>query len=708
MSGRRPATQVLRALGLLTAEVQQWLSDEEVVTLDDLAMSFTSAQRVMDEAPFMTEAWAAAAARQSEAWRGKAGLKVLLQGLREAGRAIAGRAPAGAKSSVKSKLPRRTGKPRAKPVVKAKAVDKATRTKAAVAAVELSLSWAPSAGLAQGLKQDDPLLDVVRDVHTHKLSLFEAKGVWGAINNWKAWDEHLSQYPRAKEPAARRVLLASFIQSRPAATGPLASWNKFDFTKRHMKADIPLEDVPKPAKGAGPDGAVKQNTQAVAMPPEYLMAYEEALQRMVAANDWRRGPLACSLQVAYALIRPVHMGRSCFTHKSKVSFWLEAYRGKGKREGARRAFAYAMPRWGLTNFDVAQVIYDIWEHWSHKAGYPLDYIIMDPETGTQMESNHLQAVMRTVAEGFIGDPTQLKLIQPYSNRRFGGTLTSITETPPKDIVDYGGWAGVPDLAKITTEASEVLVAWKRSMPHLYCDTRSEHEERQKLLHLSMLRFLVVELCRQEGRTTPVTWEAIQRVSVTFGSEGKTLTVVRQLALEEVAKDLKDVVVEEVYGTTTPRRRQFFVQSRGKVLPLRTVQRTLRKRAKAKPAPAPIPTPGTPFFIEPVVEPIKSPGRGDEVLQEVSEAIEGDEQPTGQAAAEPATASPVPAEWVCTLGSIYIHRITVGEQGIFTECKWRKGPSQRKPINPDRIIWRGAAEAARTVGIPPCPDRACAL
>ena len=148
------------------------------------------------------------------------------------------------------------------------------------------------AGLAQGLKQDDPLLDVVRDVHTHKLSLFEAKGVWGAINNWKAWDEHLSQYPRAKEPAARRVLLASFIQSRPAATGPLASWNKFDFTKRHMKADIPLEDVPEPAKGAGPDGAVKQNTQAVAMPPEYLMAYEEALQRMVAANDWRRGPLA--------------------------------------------------------------------------------------------------------------------------------------------------------------------------------------------------------------------------------------------------------------------------------------------------------------------------------------------------------------------------------------------------------------------------------
>ena len=77
--------------------------------------------------------------------------------------------------------------------------------------------------------------------------------------------------------------------------------------------------------------------------------------------------------------------------------------------------------------------------------------------------------MRTVAETFMPDPERVALVQPYSNQRFDGTLCSVTNTPPKDIVAYGGWAGVPELAKVVTEASGVLSAWKKSMPHLYCE-----------------------------------------------------------------------------------------------------------------------------------------------------------------------------------------------------------------------------------------------
>ena len=125
-----------------------------------------------------------------------------------------------------------------------------------------------------------------------------------------------------------------------------------------------------------------------------------------------------------------------------------------------------------------------------------------------MQSRHVQAVMRSVAAAFLPKVAQCTYIQPYSNRRFGGTLCGIVKTPPTDAVDYGGWAGVPELAKVATEASDVLMAWKRSMPHLYSDRRAENEEIQKLLHVSMLKQLVARLCDNSGEPRPASWEAV--------------------------------------------------------------------------------------------------------------------------------------------------------------------------------------------------------
>ena len=590
-------------------------------------------------------------------------------------------------------------------MVKAKDLDKKARIKPAKAAVQLSLTWAPVAGLAQGLLPDDPLMPMVREVRLGRLSLFEPTGVWEAINNWRAWEAYLANHPTNDAPAAHRVMLAGFVQGHSAATGPLVAWNKFDFVKRHLKADIPLADVAKPAKGPGSDGVVRQNQQAVAMPPEFLMAYETALERMVAASDWRRGPLAVSLEVAYALVRLVHMGRSQFTHMSDVSFWLAAYRGKGKREGARRAFTWAMLRLGLTNFDVGKVIYDIWLHWSKSKGFALDYVAMGPETGTKMESHHVQAVMRSVAEGFLVGPKQASLVQPCSNRRFG-------------------WAGVPHLAKITTDASAVLTAWKRSMPHLYCYTRSEDEERQKLLHLAMLRLLAVELSAVEGPKAPATWEAIRRVSVAEVKGGRVMAVVRKAALTEVAQDLKGTTLEDFFGTTAPPRRQFTVTFLRQKVAVRKFLARKQQRSEVKQerpslqiplgvsvgeeATLPIASPGAPLALPQQIEAGASPGRGtaptseEEVATEVLTAVGTGDQGTAEA---PQGAQQTP-EWVCSIRSKYLRQVTLTQEGLFTACRWRKGPSQRKPINPDRILWRGDAEGAKTAGIHLCPDAAC--
>ncbi len=440
----------LREHGLDTEEVLSWIAQEELEYVDDLAHAFRSAEHIREEAPYMLEPWMAAALRKTEAWRRTTDFAEVQKQLKAASDAIGATCVGKKTPKVCSAGSRKAGcRPRPKPIAKAAAVDAQKRGAAARAAVELSITWAPRAGLAKGLAKDDPLLRMIREVHVERLAAFEPKGVWTALNNWKCWEEYHVKYATRHIEAETAILLAAFITGKQAATGPLAAWNQFDWARRHLKADIPLESVAKPPK-KGKEGVVRENQQAVAMPPEFLLAHEDALEKMVKANDWRRVPVAASLEIAYSLVRIVHLGRSAFTHESAITYWLEAFRGKGKRQGARRAYTWAMIRHGLSGYDVAKVLYDVWFEWSEAVGYPLDYVVMDLESGVKLESSHIQGVMRTVAETFMPEPKQSRMIQPYSNRRFGGTLCSITKTPPTDIMACGDWAGVPELAKVVT------------------------------------------------------------------------------------------------------------------------------------------------------------------------------------------------------------------------------------------------------------------
>ena len=191
------------------------------------------------------------------------------------------------------------------------------------------------------------------------------------------------------------------------------------------------------------------------------------------------------------------------------------------------------------------------------------------------------------------------------------------------------------------------------MPHLYCDSRSENEERQKLLHLAMLRLLVVELGEAEGDRTPATWEAIRRVSVTLAAGGRVMVAVRKAALLEVARDLKGVTLDEVFGTTAPPRRQFTVTFvRQKVVVMRHLakQKGLQA-AKLQRQPSQV-TPSGESVVVGVALPIAlpcdaveqpsapeqsaQPGRGDALKQErdepEAEKAEGDAESQGPAAA----------------------------------------------------------------------------
>ena len=206
------------------------------------------------------------------------------------------------------------------------------------------------------------------------------------------------------------------------------------------------------------------------------------------------------------------MSRSSFISQSPVAFGLEAFRGKGKRQGARRPFKWAMIRQGITDLDVAQIIYDAWLSWSQRRKHPLDHMATDPTSGAKMEGTQVQSVLREVAAGFQ-DPSQQILVRICGFRRFAGALANVMKTPPTDIVAYGGWADVPELAQIVDQSTEVLQAWKKSMPHFY-SVRKESEEIQRLLRRELLWGLIAAGKEVHGAEWVASWEALQDVAMT--------------------------------------------------------------------------------------------------------------------------------------------------------------------------------------------------
>ena len=86
----RQALQLLEDNGLDAPQVVQWLEEEGVEYIDDLAHCFRSAKHVMDDCPFMLEAWLKAASRKTDAWRRTTDYAQAMRALQGASTAISG------------------------------------------------------------------------------------------------------------------------------------------------------------------------------------------------------------------------------------------------------------------------------------------------------------------------------------------------------------------------------------------------------------------------------------------------------------------------------------------------------------------------------------------------------------------------------------------------------------------------------------------
>ena len=265
------------------------------------------------------------------------------------------------------------------------------------------------------------------------------------------------------------------------------------------------------------------------------------------------------------------------------------------------------------------------------------------------------------------------------------------DTPAIDVVDYGGWAGVPELAKVLTDAAPALQAWKRAMPRLYDDRRNENEEIQKLLHIQLLRDLIAESGAASSQAPAATWEEIAATASRTGDDGETILVrVRKPAMDLVATQCATADLTPAFGAERPLRRQF------EVLPMAQVKRPRLRPPKTNGSSS--------IFSAP---PALKPERGHAVAeglpsQVVAARAEAEPHSAGDG---PDSVKPVQREWVMTLRSKYLHCVETCSDGMYTACRWRKGVASRKPIPEDRVLWRGDREEALTMAMDFCPDRA---
>ena len=214
-NGGRQALQFLEDSGLDTPQVAQYIKEEGVEFIDDLAHCFRPSKHVIAEAPFMLEAWLKAASRKTEAWKRTTDYAQALRELKGSSSAIRNAClPLARGSGARREISTKAVRPKPGGTVDSLNKDTVSRNVAAREAIKLSLSWAPRAGVARGLEKDDPLVEMVEQVNVERIAKFEARGVWLALKEWGAWTSFFQKHARGEGEVEAIVLASAFISGK--------------------------------------------------------------------------------------------------------------------------------------------------------------------------------------------------------------------------------------------------------------------------------------------------------------------------------------------------------------------------------------------------------------------------------------------------------------------------------------------------------------
>jgi hypothetical protein len=101
------------------------------------------------------------------------------------------------------------------------------------------------------------------------------------------------------------------------------------------------------------------------------------------------------------------------------------------------------------------------------------------------------------------------------------------------------------------------------MPHLYCDRRSDNEEKQKLLHRDVLAELLEAAAQRYGSNTMASWEQLEIVATTVhASGGPTVSVLRGECAMRLVEYRSGLALERAYGCEHDLKRSFTMKLAG--------------------------------------------------------------------------------------------------------------------------------------------------
>ena len=112
-------------------------------------------------------------------------------------------------------------------------------------------------------------------------------------------------------------------------------------------------------------------------------------------------------------MRLVHVNRARITH-CEDSLWCRAFRGKSKKDGARRPFRCVLVREGPAGVDIGGHILRKWTQYPKVAGKPLEYLCLDASSGATLRYSHVLAITQRVMKARLPDPTGPVRITTYS------------------------------------------------------------------------------------------------------------------------------------------------------------------------------------------------------------------------------------------------------------------------------------------------------
>jgi hypothetical protein len=182
----------------------------------------------------------------------------------------------------------------------------------------------------------------------------------------------------------------------------------------HKHWGLPVDMEGRRAPQVARDGAIQEESQAVAVDPWIMLSVEQSFARLEANSAAATACLTAWLMWTSAM-RLQQLHRSVFTGLSRRSVWAVCSMGKSSP-----GFRWAIPRHASGGADLGGVLFRSWKKHSDAAGKPLPSVVFELRSGARLDYGSAKAAIQQALTS-VG-VTNAAVASTYSMRRGSATL----------------------------------------------------------------------------------------------------------------------------------------------------------------------------------------------------------------------------------------------------------------------------------------------